>query len=208
MRIAGAPRAWARKGATAIIEASDIAAILLAAGASRRFGTSDKLAAPLAGEPLALHAARRIVELAPGRRIAVCPDTGGALARQLAMLGFEIVANPDSDRGLSHSLACGIAAAAQGSETAALICLADMPFVSIGHLRAIVARFDASDAPIVASNDGAASMPPALFARSHFDRLRATEGDRGGKALLADAVLVAATPDELADIDRPEDLRD
>lgn len=191
-----------------MIDAGDIAAILLAAGASRRFGTSDKLAAPLAGEPLALHAARRIVELAPGRRIAVCPDEGGALARELAGLGFEIVANPDRDRGLSHSLACGIAAAAQGRENAALICLADMPFVSIGHLRGILARFDAADAPVVASSNGTASMPPALFARAHFDRLRATRGDRGGKALLTDAVLVAAAPDELADIDRPEDIRD
>ena len=208
MRIADAPRAWADKGAAAIIEASDIAAILLAAGASRRFGTSDKLAAPLAGEPLALHAARRIVNLAPGYRIAVCPDIDGVLARQLAALGFDIIANPDSDRGLSHSLALGIAAAAEGRAAAALICLADMPFVGIGHLRAILTRFDTATAPVVASTNGTAAMPPALFARAHFDRLRARQGDRGGKALLADAVLVAARADELADIDRPEDLRD
>ncbi len=191
-----------------MIDAGDIASILLAAGASRRFGTDDKLIAPLAGEPLALHMARRMVELAPGRRIAVCPDVDGALARELAALGFEIVVNPASDRGLSHSLACGIAAAAEGREMAALICLADMPFVGIGHLRAILARFDTADAPVVASSNGTAAMPPALFARSHFDRLAATAGDRGGKALLVDAVLVAAGADELADIDRPEDLRD
>ena len=191
-----------------MIDAGDIAAILLAAGASRRFGADDKLVAPLAGEPLALHMARRIVELAPGRLIAVCPDEDGALARQLAMLGFEIVANPDSERGLSHSLSCGIAAATRGPEMAALICLADMPFVSIGHLRSLIARFDAADAPVVASSNGTASMPPALFARSHFDRLRATDGDRGGKALLIDAVLVRAGAHELADIDRPEDIRD
>jgi molybdenum cofactor cytidylyltransferase len=191
-----------------MIDAGDVAVILLAAGRSRRFGANDKLVAPLAGEALALHAARRIVELAPGRRIAVCADADAALARQLATLGFAIVANPDSERGLSHSLALGIAAAAQGREAAALICLADMPFISTGHLRALIARFDAADAPVVASSEGTAAMPPVLFARSHFDRLRASEGDRGGKALLTDAVLVAAGADELADIDRPEDLRD
>jgi molybdenum cofactor cytidylyltransferase len=190
-----------------MINACDIAAILLAAGQSRRFGASDKLVTPLAGEALALHAARQIVELAPGRRIAVCPDTDGALARQLAALGFDIIANPDSDHGLSHSLALGIAAAAQGHEAAALICLADMPFVSTGHLHRLMARFDADDAPVVASSNGSAAMPPALFARSHFDRLRASEGDRGGKALLAGAALIPASADELADIDRPEDLR-
>lgn len=191
-----------------MIDAGDIAAILLAAGASRRFGSSDKLVAPLAGEPLALHAARRIVELAPGRRIAVCPDADGALARHLAALGFEIVVNPDSERGLSHSLACGIALAAQGPAMAALICLADMPFVGIDHLHSIIARFDPVDASVVASTNGTASMPPALFARTHFDQLSTTEGDGGGKALLHDAVLVRAEADNLADIDRPEDIRD
>lgn len=190
-----------------MIDAGDISAILLAAGESRRFGSDDKLLAPLAGEPLALHAARRIVALAPGRRIAVCRDADGALARRLVALGFEIIGNPRPERGLSHSLACGIAEAARGRETAALVCLADMPFVSAGHLDRLLDRFDPATTPVVGSSDGTAAMPPALFARALFDRLSASAGDRGGKALLAGAALVTASADELADIDRPEDLR-
>jgi len=189
-----------------VSDAGDIAAILLAAGASRRFGTADKLLATFKGEPLALHAARRIVELTPGRRIAVCPDDHGMLAELLASRGFEIVVNPYPERGLSQSLSCGIAEAARGPETAALVCLADMPFVSTGHLRDVVARFDPSAAPVVASTDGEATMPPALFARALFERLCAGDGDRGGKALLAEAALVHARADELLDIDRPDDL--
>lgn len=190
-----------------MIDAGNIVAILLAAGGSRRFGSEDKLLAPLAGEPLALHAARRIVELGPRRRIAVCRDSAGALAGQLAPLDFEIVANPDPEAGLSRSLARGVAEAARGPEAAALICLADMPFVGIGHLRNLLARFDAASAPVVASTDGTTRMPPALFARSLFGALQSETGDRGGKALLADAALVRGGADELADIDRPQDLR-
>lgn len=190
-----------------MIDAANIAAILLAAGQSRRFGADDKLLAPLAGEPLALHAARRIVELAPGRRIAVCPEGDGTLATMLSGLGFDIVVNADAASGLSQSLALGIAAAARGPERAALVCLADMPFVGTGHLQCLLTRFDPIAAPVVASSDGDAAMPPALFARALFDRLRASEGDRGGKALLADAALVTAAAGELADIDRPADLR-
>ena len=189
-----------------MIDATNIAAILLAAGTSRRFGADDKLLAPLDGAPLALHAARRIVELAPGRRIAICPDDHGTLARALAELGFEIVANPHPECGLSQSLSCGITAAAAGAEAAALICLADMPFVSAGHLHNLIDRFDVTNAPIVASTNGEAAMPPALFARSLFETLRGGEGDRGGKALLADAALVHAGANELADIDRPGDI--
>lgn len=189
-----------------MIEAANVAAILLAAGTSRRFGAEDKLLAPLAGEPLALHAARRIVELAPGRRIAVCPDDHGVLAQQLAAEGFEIVVNAHPERGLSQSLSWGIAAAALGPEVAALICLADMPFVSAGHLRNLLTRFDSSTAPAVASSNGDAAMPPALFSRALFEALRSGEGDRGGKALLADAALVRADAGELLDIDQPGDL--
>lgn len=196
----------APEGTRAIVDVANIAAILLAAGTSQRFGAGDKLLVPLAGEPLALHAARQIAELAPGRRIAVCHDANGALARLLASHGFEIVVNSHPEHGLSRSLSCGIAEAAMGPDKAALVCLADMPFVSTGHLRNLVARFDPSGAPVVASTNGEAAMPPALFARALFDRLRAAEGDRGGRALLADAALVQARAHELLDIDRPDDL--
>lgn len=189
-----------------MVEPANVAAILLAAGSSRRFGADDKLLVPLDGKPLALHAAQRLVELAPARRIAVCPDNHGLLAQALAELDFEIVANPHPERGLSQSLSCGIALAAQGPEAAALICLGDMPFVSAAHLRSLIARFDAGNASVVASTNGEATMPPALFARSMFEALRDGTGDRGGKALLADAALVRADADELADIDRPGDL--
>ncbi len=190
-----------------MVDAANIAAILLAAGESRRFGADDKLLASLAGEPLVLQAARRIVELAPGRRIAVCRDDRGALAQLLAAQGFRIVANPHTERGLAQSLACGIAEAARGTEAAAMICLADMPFVSTCHLRNVLARFDPANAPLVASTNGEAAMPPALFARALFGRLRGGVGDRGGRALLANATLVHAGAGELADIDRPGDLR-
>jgi molybdenum cofactor cytidylyltransferase len=73
-------------------------------------------------------------------------------------------------------------------------------------LRALLARFDPSHAPVVASTDGRTAMPPALFARTLFDRLQTGVGDRGGKALLDGAALVTASPDELADIDRPGDI--
>ncbi|ALJ14747.1 nucleotidyltransferase family protein [Sphingopyxis macrogoltabida] len=190
-----------------MIDAANITAVLLAAGQSRRFGADDKLLAPLADEPLALHAARRIAELAPGRRIAVCSNGDGTLAAMLSGLGFDIAVNADATSGLSQSLALGIAAAARGPELAALVCLADMPFVGTRHLQSLLARFDPVSAPVVASSDGETAMPPALFDRALFDRLRASEGDRGGKALLSDAALVMASAGELADIDRPDDLR-
>lgn len=189
-----------------MIDAGKIAAILLAAGRSERFGEPDKLIAELDGCPLVLHAARRIVELEPACRIAVCNSTQGAPARLLGELGFEIVANPNPERGLSQSLALGIAEAARGPAEAALICLADMPYVSLSHLQDLLERFDRKTAPVIASARDGIAMPPALFAQSMFDRLRQGQGDQGGRTVLATATLVEASAAELADVDLPEDL--
>jgi molybdenum cofactor cytidylyltransferase len=189
-----------------MIDPGAVAAILLAAGRSSRFGAADKLLAPLDGVPVALHAARAITALAPMRRIAVCPDSDGALARMLAGEGFDIIANPDAGRGLSESLRLGIAAAQAGGEQAALLCLADMPFVRAEHLAALLARFDRDEAPVVASGRDGVPMPPALFARSKFPALAEASGDSGGRALLASAIIVPAPAGQLDDIDRPGDL--
>ena len=189
-----------------MIDPGAVAAIFLAAGRSSRFGAADKLLAPLDAMPVALRAAAAIVELATARRIAVCPDRDGDLARLLAAEGFEIVANPDTEAGLSASLRKGIDAVAAGLERAALLCLADMPFVRAAHLRALLARFDPETAPVVASSRDGVPMPPALFARAVFGELATATGERGGRALLASAALVPAAAGELADIDRPADL--
>ena len=190
-----------------MIQAGKIAAILLAAGQSHRFGQSDKLLADLDGEPLVMHAARRLVELGPARRIAVCGGADDAPAKLLAALGFDIIANPFSERGLSHSLALGITEAAAGPDQAALVCLADMPFVRRAHLETLLAHFDAGLVPVVASARAGVAMPPALFARALFGQLREMEGDRGAREMLAAAQLVEAPAAELADVDVPNDLR-
>ncbi|WP_089216830.1 nucleotidyltransferase family protein [Sphingopyxis indica] len=199
-------RSARRVGEQAMIEPEAIAAVLLAAGRSQRFGARDKLAEPLGGVPLALHAARRIADLDAGVRIAVCAEES-PLAGEFARLGFAIKVNAEPELGLSHSLALGIEAAAVAGARAALVLLGDMPFVRTDHLRALLAGFDPDEAPVVASAREGIAMPPALFARSLFDTLRDSSGDRGGRALLGAARLVAAPAAELADIDRPADLR-
>lgn len=190
-----------------MIDAGDVALILLAAGQSSRFGDQDKLLADLNGQPLVLHAAQRVVELNPGRKIAVCGHEVGTL---LKPSGFELMANPDARFGLSTSLALGIEAAARGQASAALICLGDMPFVSLGHLRALLAGFDAEQAPVVASRKNGTNsrgMPPAIFARTFFAQLQSGQGDQGARSLLSSASFVGASAEELTDIDSTEDMR-
>jgi len=185
-----------------MIAAERVAVVLLAAGLSTRFGVGDKLAAPLDGLALGLHAARRFASLPFVAKIAVVGEDGPDFGSS----GFETVVNPDPGAGQSGSISLGLAAALRGEPDAVLILLADMPFVTIAHVEALLARLDAAH-PIVASTDGAHPSPPALFAAASFTLLADLTGDTGARALLRTATLVAASPAELADVDTLDDLR-
>ena len=176
-----------------------VALILLAAGLSRRFGDSDKLIVDLNGVPLGLHAANALSALPFAARIAVMGKTA------LAFQGFETVHNDTPEAGMSWSLALGVAAARIHRPQAVLVVLADMPFVSEAHVRALLAAGEGAGA-IVASGAGGAPMPPALFGADHFDTLESQSGDKGARQLLHAATIVTAPPHELTDIDTPQAL--
>ena len=119
--------------------------------------------------------------------------------------GFESVINSEPERGMSHSLSLGMAAARAYQPQAVLVALADMPRISEAHIRHLIAAAGKRHA-IVASSESDTAMPPALFGAAHFDALETQSGDRGARALLRSARLVQAAPGELIDIDTPDDL--
>lgn len=192
--------------------AADICLAILAAGASRRFGDTDKLTANLHGKMLGLHAAENFAPLAFGRAvvIAACADHPCAGAWRAA--GYAVIVN----RLAAHGMGGSVAAAARAASgcSALLIALADMPVVPASHMANIVREFrrnmDDGGAEnggvIVASRAGALRSPPALFGRAHFEFLSAMRGDRGAHRLLAGGRMVDIDADKLIDIDRPETL--
>ena len=179
------------------IAAGRVAAILLAAGRSERFG-DDKLAAPFRGRPLGEHAAAMLAAMPFATHIAVT----GPSAVDLAALGFDCRRAP-VDAPMSVSLQLGIAAAAQADCDACLIALADMPLVPAAHIAALLA---AHDGVLTATLSGDRRMAPALIARSVFPRIAGLTGDQGARALLREARGVPAPPAWLVDIDTPGDV--
>lgn len=171
--------------------------VLLAAGRATRFG-APKLVAPLNDRPLIEHIAQTVSVMPFAYRLCVVTQGGPQLDRfKFAMIEVE--------RGapLSRSLATGIDALMGRDIDGAMVLLADMPRVSGQHLMAMVNAFDGD---IVGSSSGGIAMPPAIFGRKHFARLRTLSGDMGARALLKGAVLVQAPAVELIDIDTPADL--
>ena len=174
------------------------AAILLAAGLSRRFGAEDKLLSDHHGRPLVDHAAATLAGLPCARHIAVVRVGAPKLRALLEARGFAVVENDAPETGMARSLALGIMAA--GDAEAALIALGDMPAIPAAHLAALCARLS-PDAPIAATAGPSRPMVPAAFVASVFARLQALTGDRGAQDVLADVPTVALDPALLFDID-------
>jgi molybdenum cofactor cytidylyltransferase len=180
---------------------AEIAVVVLAAGRGVRFG-SDKLMVELNDAPLGLHVAQTLAPMGFGWRFAVCSQSA-ALVQHFSEAGFEIIVNDSPEAGQAHSLHLAVKAAMATDAKALLVALADMPFVSAGHIAALVAGYDGK---IAASTDGSARMPPAIFPRASWPELLATVGDAGARGLLEGARLIAAPALKLRDIDTPADL--
>jgi molybdenum cofactor cytidylyltransferase len=169
---------------------------VLAAGQSRRYGPDDKLLGMLQGRPLCMHIAATLAEIPLLSRIAVCANPQvGELYRSM---GFKIVVNPDPGTGQGSSLRLGIDALHHGR--AALLCLADMPFVSGAHLAALARAYDAGQARAVASVSDAYRGPPALIALELLRHFR-PQGDVGARELLSGAAWIKTPARECLDFD-------
>jgi molybdenum cofactor cytidylyltransferase len=175
-----------------------IAAVLLAAGRSERFG-ADKLAAELGGRPLCHHAAAMLAALPFARRIAVVAEA----SHRLEALGFEIVRTGAGAQSMSRSIVTGVRALQAAQPDGLLLALADMPFVPAAQIEALVAGFDGG---MVASAAQGRAQPPALFGPGHFEALMQLQGDKGARDLLRSARLVEARAEWLQDIDTRSDL--
>ena len=178
-----------------------IALIVLAAGLSSRFGHGHKLEQDLFGKPVGLHAVETLAPLSFAARIAVI----GPSAPDYARSDYQVVTNPNPAAGMSGSIALGLAAASSARIEAALIILADMPFVTESHVCRILQAYGPQHT-IVASLASGRAMPPALFGRAHFGRLMSLSGDAGARNLLRQAKQVPAPPETLIDIDTPAQL--
>lgn len=184
-----------------------VTGILLAAGASARFGTN-KLLVPLAnGTPLAVAAARHL-RAAVDRCVAVVRSEDSDLGSLIKAEQFQVVECARAQDGMGASLACGIRASTDAD--AWLIALADMPFVLPDTIARVAAALRAG-APLAAPIFQGRRGHPVGFDRRFAPSLLALTGDTGARTLLArcDAQLTRVECDDpgvLRDVDTPNDV--
>ena len=186
-----------------------IAGIVLAGGASSRFGATKQVAI-LRGEPLAQHAIDALAGAGIADIVVVLGHDADAVEAALALpAGARTVVNPRWTEGQASSLGIGLGAAADSD--AVVVLLADQPGITAGHVRALVDAYRADPAPIVRLRFDDAPGPALLAAEVYADAME-LEGDTGARALIArrpDAVREVRVPGPAPrDVDTAEDLRD
>jgi molybdenum cofactor cytidylyltransferase len=190
--------------------APTVAAVVLAAGSSRRMGGPNKLLAEIDGGSVV---ARTVDAALASRAALVVVVTGHEAARVRAALAGRDVRFAHNRRhasGLASSLRRGLRVL--DAVDGALICLADMPWVDPADLDALIAAFARATPPICVPMRGRRRGNPVLWPARHFAALGALSGDVGGRALLRrharEVVRVPARgAGVVRDVDTPADLR-
>ncbi|WP_310550819.1 NTP transferase domain-containing protein [Paenibacillus glufosinatiresistens] len=193
-----------------------VAGIYLAAGQSRRMGTS-KVSLPLSPNVALGAAALReldrcgleplVVVVRADDRLDWLPDPPERRRWTETCLTAHL--------GLSFSLRCGLNAVLPTEPDAVLVALADQPFITAGLVRRLIETLGCRpDLDYVAgAREGGGGMPPALFSRKMFPALQELDGDAGAAALMRSpgfkgAVLEGDSPFWRMDADTDGDYRD
>jgi molybdenum cofactor cytidylyltransferase len=186
---------------------SSVAAVVLAAGAATRMGTQ-KLLLPLEGRPMVTWAVDAALSSKAARTIVVVGHQAAQVVAALQHRPVTVVANPDYASGMSSSLRAGVRAA--GACEAAIILLADQPFVTAGLLDRLIDCFTETRASVVRPVLDDRPANPVLLGATLFREVLEQRGDVGGREVVerhCDEVSLVPLDDlrVVVDIDSVED---
>ena len=179
-----------------------IAAIVLAAGASRRLGEPKQLV-KLGNENLLERTVRVAREAGLAPIVAVLGFQSDRILANSTLGDASIVVNHQWEEGMASSIRVGVGTAhTLAPELEGFIILAcDQPAVTPQHLQSI-----ASATTVTASSYAGRCGVPAYFPAASLEQLMELSGDAGARELLQAANSIELPHGEL-DVDTPGDLR-
>ena len=185
----------------------NVAAVILAAGGSSRFGRPKQLLT-FEGEPLVRRAARAAAEAGCDPVIVVVGELVDTIRDELQSISTLVVENSEWQRGLGTSIRRGLREVGDSIDAAALL-TCDQPLVDKTLIAELIAAHEKTRKPIAASSYANTLGVPALFGRSCFPALLALPDHSGAKTLLTSRpndVAAVAFEQGAIDIDTPEDF--
>lgn len=174
-----------------------IAAVVLAAGASKRLGQPKQLAT-LAGETLLERALRTARAAGCSPVVVVLGASADRIAQQCELSDAVVVRNENWSEGMASSIRVGLNALAEVDGVVLMTC--DQPAVTAEHLRQLMAK-----GKVTASSYAGCRGVPAYFPAATITQLTALQGNAGARELLRSAPAIELAGGEL-DVDTAADL--
>ena len=162
-----------------------VAAVVLAAGGSTRFGKPKQFAL-FQGETFVRRIVARAIEAGCAPVVVVTGEDSAQIALELTRFTVAISMNPDWQSGLGSSIVVGIRNAMNLAPDldAAVLLTCDQPFVTAAVLTQLMQFRLTTGKPIIASAYAETLGIPALFDRSCFPDLLRLKGDSGAKKII------------------------
>lgn len=187
----------------------NVAAVLLAAGGSRRLGFPKQFVRYRA-RPLLSHALGALRYALPDGPFVVVVGAHALRLRSLVRRELptaKVVMNARWADGLTMSLQAGIAAVPRNKQ-AILVTLVDQPHVDGRALRRVLSAWRKRPGlPAAASYDGRTGVP-AVLPRRYWREIRNLRGDEGARALVRGNTNLTRVdlPEAAVDVDTPADV--
>ena len=175
-----------------------VAALVLAAGASRRLGEPKQLVR-LDGEALVERMVRVCYEAGCSPVVVVLGASAADVREKCVFGDTAVVMNDEWDEGMGSSVSRGVRALPPDVK-GCVITTCDQPAITAEHLHALMASGE-----LTASAYAGRRGVPAYFPLRMFAELMNLRGDAGARQLLKDAKALELANGEL-DIDTPADL--
>ena len=175
-----------------------VAAVVLAAGSSTRFGKPKQFAL-FQGETFIRRIVAAAIEAGCAPVVAVTGEDSTQVTLELTGLSVSIAMNPGWSSGVGSSIRVGVQRAMDlaADLDASLLLTCDQPFVTAAILAQLIQLRLTSGKPIIASAYAETVGIPALFDQSCFPDLLRLKEDSGAKGI------ILPRPQDLASFDFP-----
>ncbi len=188
----------------------NIGLIILAAGASLRYGAPKQLLS-FNGETLLRRIVRESVSSVCQPIVTVFGADARNLSRHIDEFAVHIIQNKDWKKGMGTSISVGIKKLLEIDEAVAgaVITVCDQPFVTSDVINDLVQNFNERQVLIMASRYAETLGVPALFSRRLFPELTTLKNSSGAKELIerfSNETAAIDFSEGAIDIDTPEDF--